>query len=216
MKRLTSLFAPAIVLLFFAGTSARADFIPWTYNWDRNPVAIPADAPGSGGVSLTNEPSKSATGSSDVVATNLKVFSSAPASDPDKLVTGGQYTLTLTLTDTQSTQSATLSWNGKLTGTFSKDNSNLTNAFDPSTPLTRTVTLGNNIYTITMGAYSPPGPPASSNAGSIGAHIDVSPSSIGGTATTPEPSTLLLSGLGLSLLGAAGWRKRRRALAQLA
>ncbi len=216
MKRFTSLYAPAVALLFLAGASARADLIPWTYNWDRSPVAIPADAPGTGGVSLTNEPTKSATGNSDVVATNLKVFSSATATQPDQLVTGGQYTLTLTLTDVQSGQSATLSWNGKLSGTFSKDSSNLTNSFDPNSALTRVVTLGNNTYTVTMGAYSPPGPPSASNAGSIGAHVDVTPGIITGE-VTPEPSTLLLSGLGLSFLGAAGWRKRRQALlAQLA
>jgi hypothetical protein len=28
----------------------------------------------------------------------------------------------------------------------------------------------------------------------------------------PEPSTLVLSGLGLALMGAARWRKRRQAL----
>jgi hypothetical protein len=217
MKRFTSLVAPAFVLLFFAGTNARADFIPWKYNWERSPVAISADAPGSGGVSLTNEPEKEATGSSDIVATNLKVFSSAPAEDPDQLITGGQYTLTLKLTDAESGEFATLSWNGKLTGTFSKESSNLNNAFDPSTPLTRTVTLGDNDYTVTMGPYSPPGPPSASNAGSIGAHVDVNATPIPGPVEeVPEPSTLLLSGLGLSILGAARWRQRRLARARLA
>jgi hypothetical protein len=227
MNRFTSLLGPAVVLLLVAGTNARADFIPWTYNWDRSPVSVAADAPGTGGVSFTNEPSKNATGSSDIVATNLKVFSSATADAPDKLSTGGQYTLTLTLTDGPSGQSSVLSWLGKLSGTFSKDSSNITNAFDPNSPLTRTVTLGNDIYTVTMGAYSPPGPPSASNAGSIGAHVDVVAAggpgpgpgpgpTPGPVEESPEPSTLLLSGLGLSFLGAAGWRKHRKLLAQLA
>src|SRR5262249_59978543 len=88
-------------------------------------------------------------------------------------------------------------------------------------PTTQTVTLGNDTYTVTMSGSSPPGPPGSANPGSISAHVDVAAGPNGGGGgggggggppvnPAPEPSTLALSGLGLSCLGIASWRKRRR------
>jgi hypothetical protein len=41
------------------------------------------------------------------------------------------------------------------------------------------------------------------------------PSDNGHTSGTPEPSSLVLSSLGLMFAGAASWRKRRRSLAAL-
>src|SRR5690349_14898583 len=98
MKRSTLLCSAALALVLSLGSSARADFISWTYSWQRDPISIAADTPGTGGVSLTNEATpKNAVGSSDIVATNLRIFSSATADVPDKLVTSGAYTLSLTL-----------------------------------------------------------------------------------------------------------------------
>jgi hypothetical protein len=51
------------------------------------------------------------------------------------------------------------------------------------------------------------------NLGSISAHVNVSSVT---PASVPEPSTMLLSGLGLSFLGGAAWRKRRQAAQQTA
>src|SRR5262245_42621629 len=105
MKRLWHLSLPLIALLA-AGTQARADLIWWGYNWERSPAAVLA---GTGGVSFTNEPLKAAVGSSDIVATNLKVFSTAAATAPDVLSgSTGMYTLTLTITDNASGMSGSL------------------------------------------------------------------------------------------------------------
>jgi hypothetical protein len=205
MKRLLHFSALALAGLFLAGTTARAGNIDWQYNWDRTPAAVLADAPGTGGVSFTNEPTKNATNSSDVVASNLKVFSSATPDTPDKLSTNGGYTLTLTLTDVASGKSGVLTWNGKLTGTFSASSSNIANAF--LSPLTQFLSLGNNTYTVTIGPYSPPGPPTASNSGSIAAHVEVSTSVV---TKTPEPTSMLLCLLGASFVGANSWRKRRQ------
>jgi hypothetical protein len=206
MKRSTPL--AALTLLLLAGVRANADFIQWSYNWDRNPVSVLSDS-GNGSVSFTNEPLKNATGSSDTVATNLKANSLALASAPDTLNSTGAYSLHLTLTDTASGMTGTLTFAGKLGGNFSKDNANITNTF--TSPLTQTLFLGNDSYTVSIGPYSPPGPPSSTNFGSIAAHVEVS--AISATSTAPEPSTLLIGLCGLSGAGAFSWRKRRAAVA---
>jgi hypothetical protein len=211
MNRWLTVFSSAVAGLLLAGTSARADFVQWTYNWQPGALEAPADPGGTGGVSFSNQPSAAATGNSDIVATNLRVFSSATPSTPDQLIKGGAYSLALTLTDVASGVSGTLTWTGKLTGTFSATSSNLSNAF--TSPLTQVIQLGQNVYTVTIGQYSPPGPPTAGNAGSIGAHVNVAPA--GGTiqSNSPEPSTLVLAGLALTLGGGAAWRKRRASLA---
>jgi hypothetical protein len=242
MRRLFTPAAALLTLLFLTGTRASADPIDpttaqWSYNFTPGTVvpsgtpgavqvspgvfvnqvnAVAADAPGTGGVSFTNEPQRSVTGSSDIVASNLRVFSSADPSSPDKLSSGGAYSFVLVVTDKASGDSAVLTFTGKLSGTFSASNANVTNAFTGQT--SQSVTLGNFTYTISFPAsnFSPPGPPLASNAGSISAHVAVADASSGGgpgPATVPEPTTLVLSGLGLALMGAAGWRKRRQAVA---
>ena len=217
-KRSSALFAAALGLVMLSGTAVRADFIPWTYNWTRNPIAVGADAGGTGGIALTNEPVNHAVGASDIVATELRTFSSASASTPDTF-TNAPFSLTLALTDDGSHQTTSLTFNGVFNGSFSSGSANITASWTGST--TQTVTLGSDSYTVSMTGYSPPGPPGSANAGGIGAHVDVSASTGGGgggggggdpgpPATAPEPSTLALSGLGLSFLGLASWRKRRQ------
>jgi hypothetical protein len=203
MKRLL-LFTSAAVAALLAVAPARADLVSWTYDAQRVPVLIPADGGGTGGVGLSNEPSKSAVGSSDIVLTNVKVFSTAPSDTPDQFSSGGGYTLSLKLTDTASGLFGTLVWNGKLSGTFSANSSNLKNTF--LSPVTQMLTLGANTYTVTIGPYSPPGPPTASNLGSIGAHVEVS--GTGTQGNSPEPTTLVLAGLGLSVLGGTAWRRR--------
>jgi hypothetical protein len=206
MKRSTPL--AALVLLLFAGARANADFIQWSYNWNINPISVLSDS-GNGSVSFTNQPAQSASGNSDTVATNLKANSLASVASPDTLNSTGAYTLTLALTDTASGQSGTLTFSGKLSGSFSKDSANITNAFTGLTQ--QTLDLGGNAYVVTIGPYSPPGPPDSTNLGSIAAHVDVS--KIVTVASVPEPSTLLLGLFGLSSAGAISWRKKRRAAA---
>jgi hypothetical protein len=210
MKRFLHLFACSAVLLV-AGANARADKVPWTYSWQRDPISIAADAPGSGGVSLTSEAlPKQAAGSSDIVATNLRIFSSSTADNPDKLSTNGFFKLTLTITDNTSGDSGTATFSGKLSGTFSAGSSNITAVFD--SPTAQILNLGKQDYAITIGPYSPPGPPSASNAGSIAAHVDLKDG--GGIITNdaPEPSSIVLGCLGLTFLGGAAGRKRLMAL----
>jgi hypothetical protein len=203
-------FGAALALVMLAGANVRADFIPWTYSWTRNPIAVPADGSGTGGIAMTNQPVNHAVSSSDIVATSLWSFSSAPTAHPDTF-TNQPFSLTLTLTDDNSHQTTSLTLNGVFNGTLSTSSANIAQSWTGAS--TQSVTLGSDTYTVSMSGYSPPGPPGSANPGSIGAHVGVQGNGGGGGGgvdAAPEPSTLALSGLGLSFLGFAFWRKRRR------
>jgi len=220
MKRL-SLFTSAAFAVLLATAPARAGLL-WSYTSSPSSVSVPADPGGTGGVSLQGQTtSVPANGTTDIQLLNLTVFSTASVSNPDMFKTGGQYSVTLTITDTATNTPHTFTFDGKLSTTvdgFSSSSANIQNTFfnnnDPSMPVqswSQTWNLSNGTsYTVTIGPYSPPGPPTASNAGSIAAHVDVSSPSTQGS--SPEPSTMILSGLGVSLLGGAAWRRRRLAL----
>jgi hypothetical protein len=57
---------------------------------------------------------------------------------------------------------------------------------------------------VTANSYVPPSIPNAFNTGALGAHVDVRGGNV------PEPSSLLLCGLGAAGCAAAGWRKRSR------
>jgi hypothetical protein len=201
-------FSAVLAATAFAVSPAKADFVPWTYNWGRSPVAVQADGAGTGGLSLTDETTLHADGSSDIVATNIRSFSSALRSAPDHF-TNKAYSLSFFLKDDLSGKSATLTFGGVFNGTLSSVSANITTIFKGL--VTQTVKLGDHTYTVTLSAYAPPGPPTASNAGSITAHVSVDEFTHGGGGHgAPEPSTLLLAGTGLSFLGAASWRKMKR------
>jgi hypothetical protein len=219
MKRSLLLFASTAGLLCWAVAPARAGLIPaptaqWSYNFTPSQSFVSADSPGTGTVTFTNEPGKNATGNSDVVVTNLRVSSTAPATSPDVLHTNGAYSFNLALTDSASGASTTMTFTGKLSGTFSSANANVTNAFSGQRIQTWTAPNG-NVYTVSLVGYTPPGPPTATNAGSISAHITVQAQGVHIGSNSPEPSTLVLSCLGLTFAGAAAWRKRRRSLASM-
>jgi hypothetical protein len=209
MKRMSApLFAAALGLTLFSQSQASASFVPWTYNWTPSTTSISSDVPGTGGLSLTNEPLNHAIGSSDIVVTNIRSFSSAPRTSPDKF-TAKPYSVTLFLQDDASGAHANLTFTGAFGGTLSINSANVTNAFSGLTQ--QTVQLGTHKYIVQIGSYAPPGPPTASNAGSISAHVfvdeDPNTGGGGGGQHAPEPSTMLLSLLGLSGLGASAWRK---------
>jgi hypothetical protein len=174
-----------------AGGSARADLIHWSYNWSASPADLHADAPGTGYITLTDETPQSVVGDSDIVATNLEVHSTATVANPD-VFTARPYTLTLALTDQASSQTGTLTFTGQLTGTATAGSSLIGNAFTGMT--TQKLTLGNNLYTVAINSYTPPGPPGTVNTGSIGAHAIVTVEQV--IHTLPEPSSLVLVCLG--------------------
>jgi len=222
MKRLLTAQAWAVVLLLLAGSSARAtlitvDNLKWTYNFNpsfSNPAdkAVYADGNKSAGVNFTNEDTKLAVGSSDLVATNMRtfVFGFSPGTSPEH-ITGpnGNYFLTLVLNskDAKGDHTATLKFSGTLKGTMSSQNANVANI--PGADAVQVAVLGDFTFTVAMNQYTAPGIPTAAGAGSIGGHVTITNTLR--PAEVPEPSTMLLSGLGLTFLGAASWRKRARA-----
>ena len=207
MKRsLTTLSCGALVALLLSGASARAAFIEWTYNWSPSTSKVFAGSTGTtSGVSLSNEPQGTAAGSSDIVATNIDAFSDAPRDAPEIFGDRGDFSLKLHLTDKASGVSADLTFGGKFTGPISSESADIDLSY--TTPETLLVTLGDNEYEVKIGPYSPPGPPGSTNSGSIAAHVSARPASI---EEAPEPSTMMLSCLGLSIVGYASWRRKRK------
>lgn len=189
------------------------DQVQWRYDWSATPTAVQSNNSPTGVVTFTNEQPTYATGSSDIVATNLRVASTLPASAPNVLTTNGAYTLTLNLTMVEdgTPYSGTHTFSGKLSNTFSSEGANVKNVFNPGAGSSHEFILGSYLFTVTLDAYTPPGPPSATNPGSISAHVEVEirPD----LAQLPEPGTMVLGGMALTFFGGAAWRKRRQTVA---
>jgi hypothetical protein len=207
-----------IVFILLGTDPARADLISWSYDWAPGGFVIPAELPGTGGITLTDEPVTQVTGTAETIATHLMTFSSAPADTPDR-VTNRPYSLSLRLYDDASSTSGTLTFAGLLDGTISVDDARITNTFTDLA--TQSITLGSNVYTVEIGPYAPPGPPNALDPGSIAASISIAsqepppeptpePPPPAPVTETPEPSSMMLAGVGLSVLGGSAWRKWKR------
>jgi hypothetical protein len=199
--------ACAVALVFVAST-ARADLVAWSYSWTPTPDTVNATT-GDGSLKLSGESTQSVVGDSNVVATNIKTASNALAGNAASFVNAG-YTLSMTLKDSLSGDHTTLNFTGLFNGTLSSQSANVGNTFTGLT--TQTATLGGNLYSVTIGPYSGPGIPSAGNFGAISASVTVKAGDSTGVPTSvPEPSTLILAGLGCSGLLFARYRRRKAA-----
>jgi hypothetical protein len=226
MKRSVSLFTAACAALLLAGSpSARAEDLPWTFDW--TPGNIPGNlrlvAPTSmtkmSYLQLTSEPIGkpfgTAAGASDLTMTSIKVFSDAPRSNPDSLAATSPVTFSLRLTDKTTGLFHDFLYSVKFGGLISSESAKVTAMISPMAPFVN-VKIGAGLYTINSPTYTPPGPPDSSNPAAISVSVNVIPADGGKITGTPEPSTMLLSCVGLSCLGVARWRKRHQAVVEVA
>jgi len=210
MKRSSVALFGAVAALLFAGPSARADFVQWRYNWTPSTLKVVSDTSPTSFVQLTNEPigkpSVQVSGDSDIQMTNVRVVSDATRANPDKFDSGVPVSFLLRITDVASGTFTDLPFMVKFKGDVSADSSHLRVEFQGQTTFPN-ITLGKSIYSVDGLSYTPPGPPGSDNSGSIAASVSVRPLDI---QKSPEPSTMVLSTVGLSFLGLASWRKRRQ------
>jgi len=228
MKRFSfALFTGAVAAVLFSGTVQAAP-VPWKYDWTpvTNPVSPPgptatvfSDNPGTF-ATITNEPGRQVnTDHTFITATNITLTSDAEPGFPDEFTQHGNVSFVLKLTDINSGLPPVLF---TFTGTF-----NTTDLLDPSTASSEssdlqftptgvqnvTQVIGQNEYTIKYKSYTPPGPPGSTTKGSIAYRVTVRNLDI---QKAPEPSTMLLAGLGASFMSFSAWRKRRKQANQAA
>jgi hypothetical protein len=195
----------------------------WTYTTKATPLAIAPDSPG-GGLILTSQSTESAvtTGKSGIVATTVL---GTIAIGNDHYTQAG-YQVDITVNDKGSGQSHTFSFNGQFTGDFSatKGAQLVHELIDPvthvatsSSTVSESFVIGGNTYMVTIDPHVIVGALGSFPA-SIGGFVEVvggdGSSSNGGdnthVATAPEPSAMVLSMLGVSVLGVAAVRRRLR------
>jgi len=194
--------AVALVVVALATAQVRADFVPWSYNWEPDPLIVKADGQTTAHLRLTDEPLKRAKGTSDIIVTNIRAFSDAARFKPNHY-SHALVLFTLVLTDLRSHQSAILNFRAFFTGTVSATSANIRLHFLP--PKMEEVTLGGHHYTVTLGMFTPPGPPGALNAGSLSAHVTVD--GMVQPPQTPAPSSLVLSIVGVAGLGLFGWKR---------
>ena len=217
MKCSLSLFATALALTLAAAAQSQADPFQYSYNWTASPIAIAA---GAGGVTMTDENPVTTTKETDTAATNITVFSAAPTSSPDVIpmpAGGSNYTLAVTLTDSNGTGSVVVTFTGLLFGQLTHDSSNLTNVITGVTDETGThpgqaigsTTVDGTKYVVSYEGFAAPGPEAQHNQGAISFHIAFETILAPGP-SSPEPSSMVLGCLGLMFLGGVAYRARRR------
>jgi hypothetical protein len=199
MLRSSRLFGTACACLLLIGGGVRADQIGWHFEGSGTAV-VNADAPGTGGVTFVYDPPAQALGDSHVSLANLWTFSEAAPASPE-LFSNAPFSVALTITDGPSGKSGTTEFTGAMHGLLSGKSALLMTAM--SSPARQSLVLGDNLYTVLLAGFSPPGPPESNNAGALSALVTVQPNHV------PEPAALVLAGLGVAGLGVGAWRKRR-------
>jgi hypothetical protein len=221
MTRMCLVLATAVVIVsWLAGARAKADLIQWSatagptgpnYNPSNGTAGINSLNYGSNAETqlLGTNATTNGSSSGSVVLAILGAYFNLPSQDEARFGgSTGNYSLSLTLHDLASGASGSLTFQGNFSGTIVPGVVDLTNTY--MGPTTQTLTLGRNLYTVTIGSFVSPDitgpPPFVGRPGSISASISVQPV----TSSAPEPSSLVLACLGLPLFGLARWVRRRR------
>lgn len=217
MKRMFVALVAGFAALLTSGATVQADSIPWGYSAadteifnNNNPIMTSSvKFTGSSGV---------ATGSSGIIIYNLTSNSTALESAPDSF-SAVPFDLGVTLTDIKATSSvsagAQVSGVMKFSGLFNASNVSKSSLLPDGNTWTGAevaeLTLGADDvgwrkYTVKIGSFTPPGQPGGAP-GSIQAIVSITDAEgPGGSGeeppptATPEPTSLVLAGLGLPLV----------------
>jgi hypothetical protein len=198
MKRAHVPFLAAIVVTALSTCTANADFIEWRYNWKASPNVVSANDPEDGHIRIDAGGPHQIDGRSDIVAATLKAFSDGVGKDLGYF-TNKAYSLTVRIWDQASHVWGEATFSGVLNGYLSAQSSNIHNTWTSSQ--TQTLHLGHHLYTVHIGPFVAPGAPGTNSLGSIGADVKVT--------NNPEPSSFVLAGLGLPMVGLLVWKRRR-------
>jgi hypothetical protein len=212
----------AVGLLFSKGV-ARAEYMNWSYHWSIGPAPVLASGTGSVSQAL----GWGGKGSSHILAAAVTTSSSASARNPDRFQKS--FALTLHLQDRGTRQSGALTFHGLISGTLTASSARLSESF--ATPIEH-LRLGSHVYWIELPSrvtLRPPGasvvpsyyatvwvtnvsPPPPSHPRVMAAALMVAGASIASVpaASTPEPSSIVLGGLGIVMLGGIGLGRYRR------
>jgi hypothetical protein len=218
MKRLLlRAFLTTLAALAFS-LSVRADPVPvWDY------VSTPLTPTLTSGLSsitmqgdsLSGIGQNSTTSSSSIVLANLYAVSSNTSSTDS--FSSANWKVQLSITDETAHSTQSLTFSGFFNGTMSAGSSNFS-AANNTLPGGQSLTFGNITYQVNLTSFVAPSLPGSMNPGGIGAFVTVTVGNLGGgtsAGVAPEPSALVLGGLG-SLSFLMGWRQRRRRRARRA
>jgi hypothetical protein len=199
------------------GDAAQAGYLNYSYHWGISPSPVFSSGTGSVAVAL----GRGGVGSNRILTEAVTTSSSAPATHPD--VFSKSFNLTLHLTDNASHQFGNLTFHGTITGTLSASRANLVEKF--STPVEH-ITLGGRTYYVELPSSVWLRPPGSALIPAVYANVwTVTPpphrtamtaalihtaSVPVGAGAAPEPSALVLAGLGTGVIAALRvWRGRR-------
>jgi hypothetical protein len=209
MKLFAALIGTALLVLPAATGPVRADYLNWSYTSTLNVPGVSVSSGSNGGASVTlTDVAQAGAGSIPVIAYETQTSSTTPIAFND-----ATFNLALKITDGNNA-AGTLNFTGSLNGSLTATASSVVASFAPVT--SNSITFDGHTYSVTIPPLSldPPTSPQQD----ILAKVFVTNASSGGTPPpppphtngTPEPTSLLLAGLGLSCFGAERWLKRRR------
>jgi hypothetical protein len=192
----------ALSLLLAAGSRARADLITWDYAWSVGPEVITSD--GTSVIRATPGPSSFSTVDARLLAVTLQAVSTASLDKPDH-IKNQRLEWTLTLTDRASHLSGQVTFSAIINGALWADALNNYHT-EFKQPWVQSLNLGLNHYDISFdGAGAAFG---NDNTDPFGVFTKVAAEPV--SADAPEPATLVLTGVGLFLLGGVGWWRHGR------